>query len=293
MQKTELRISERKVEEFLDLHIKVLTGILQGKGFEQIREEYEGEFERLNYLEVATKYLSCLSFNEKGELKAAYPLSPKKTDYHISVDGIGSGYAMCAVDALGAAYTFKAKTVIESADPATQTPIKITIDPENLETEGYSDIVVTAPKAIPQKKEGETFDASVDMCPQIGFFESAETIPKEQQELVAAISFEEALKHGRSNFDIQILRQGFKEAVLTLMTFYQKGSISEDEFITTYVENTSNSILKSLQLEQLKTIILQPLIAKKVFEEVSPPDSHERHLRLADLGERILKTFLD
>ncbi|MCH6559836.1 hypothetical protein IH799_05710, partial [candidate division KSB1 bacterium] len=141
--------------------------------------------------------------------------------------------------------------------------------------------------------EGETFDASVDLCPQIGFFENAETIPKEQQELVAAISFEEALKHGRSNFDIKILRQGFKEAVLTLISLYQKGSISEDQFIKTFLENTSNSILKSLQLEQLKTIILQPLIAKKVFEEVSPPDSQERHLRLADLGERILKTFLD
>ena len=99
--------------------------------------------------------------------------------------------------------------------------------------------------------------------------ESAETIPKAQLELVASISFDEALKDGRSNFDIQILRQGFKEAVLTLMTFYQKDSISEDEFIHTYLENTSNSILKSLQSEQLKTIILQPLIAKKVFDEVS------------------------
>ena len=131
------------------------------------------------------------------------------------------------------------------------------------------------------------------MCPQIGFFENADTIPKEQQELAASISFEEALKHGRSNFDIQILRQGFKEAVSTLMTFYEKGSISEDEFINIYLENTSNSILKSLQSEQVKTIILQPLIAKKVFEEASPQDSQERHLRLADLGERILKTFLD
>jgi len=37
MQKTELRISERKVEDFLDLHLKVLKGILQGKGFEQNR----------------------------------------------------------------------------------------------------------------------------------------------------------------------------------------------------------------------------------------------------------------
>ena len=78
MQKTELRINERKVEEFLDLHIKVLTGILQGKGFEQIREEYEDEFERLNYLEVATKYLSCLSFNEKANSKPPIPFRLRK-----------------------------------------------------------------------------------------------------------------------------------------------------------------------------------------------------------------------
>ena len=124
MEKTKLQISESRINEFLDLHLRVLRRILQGRDFKEIRAECHAAFERLNYLEVATKYVPFLSFDEIGKLKAAYPLSPNKTDYQISVEGIGTGYAMCAVDARGVAYTLMPKRILKHQTRASRILLK-------------------------------------------------------------------------------------------------------------------------------------------------------------------------
>ena len=57
------------------------------------------------------------------------PNFPVETNYKVTVDGIETGYSMCAVDALGVAYTFNAKTTIYSIDRSTNRSIEIIIDP--------------------------------------------------------------------------------------------------------------------------------------------------------------------
>lgn len=107
---------------------------------------------RFNYLDVVST-LGLLSFDENGVLQGAYPVSPTKNDIRIAVDGVGSGYAMCAIDALGVPFFFSAKTVIESADRATNERMLITIDPASPDTDAYAEIVISVPKAMPTKNQ--------------------------------------------------------------------------------------------------------------------------------------------
>ena len=70
MQQNKNKINERKVEEFMTFHIKALKQLLEGKDFEEIRQEHAADFERLNYLEVATTHFSFLSLDDSERLKA-------------------------------------------------------------------------------------------------------------------------------------------------------------------------------------------------------------------------------
>ena len=293
MQQNKNKINERKVEEFMTFHIKALKQLLEGKDFEEIRQEYAADFERLNYLEVATTHFSFLSLDDSERLKAAYPISPKKTNYKISVDGVGSGYVMCAIDSLGAAYTFNAKTMIESRDPVSKNAIKIVIDPDNLEITPYSEIVVTVPKAIPEKKECEVIDSAVDFCPLIGFFENVDSVPEEQYALVDVAPFQKAFDYGKRIFAKKNLEQDLRSGLILLLRLYQSDTLSQSEVIKLYLENPSNCLPESLTQEDIKTLIIKQLKGKGVVRDITQKNSQVNYLELTDRGERILKTFLD
>lgn len=126
-----------------------------------------------------------LSFNENGQLIGAYPVSPRKTKYAVEIEDIGSGYAMCAIDALGTAYTFGKKTTIKTSTFFSNQPIEITIDPD-LETQPDHDLVVTYARKFQRS-------AAEDQCPAINFYASREEVPSDLD--VEILSFQKALNH--------------------------------------------------------------------------------------------------
>jgi hypothetical protein len=120
---------EKLVDDLFELHLKVLSKILTGTPFSKIRKECAKDFKKLDYEDFITNKANRLSFDKDGNLIGAYPVSPIPTDFKITISDVYQGYAMCALDALGIAYTFMLKTVIETKNHATGIPISITVDP--------------------------------------------------------------------------------------------------------------------------------------------------------------------
>jgi len=129
MSQTQINRNKNKVKEFFNFHFKVLKNLLVGKSFEELKLQFSSEFKKFNYIQL-TKTFSMLGFDEKGNLRGAYPISPNKSLYKINVEGIGSGYAMCAIDSLGVPYLFGKATTITSQDPVTKQIVQIKIDPK-------------------------------------------------------------------------------------------------------------------------------------------------------------------
>ncbi|MCE7736881.1 MAG: hypothetical protein GPJ54_18500 [Candidatus Heimdallarchaeota archaeon] len=176
---------------FFDLHLKVLTRLLNGINMEKIEHEFQTEFESLDYLSLAKRGL--LAFNKEKKLIGAYPISPVKSNYKVTVEGIGSGYSMCAIDALGVAYTFETKTTIETTDFSTGDPIKIVIDP-SLEKQEFQDLVI-AHKKTSEVPKGTA--PAVSLCPSINFYSDKSNVDTKHNDIM---DFDEALVSARSQF---------------------------------------------------------------------------------------------
>ncbi len=69
-----------------------------------------------------------LAIDHAGQITAAYPFSVTATPHTIHITGGASAYAMCAIDALGAAEMLGTSVQIESADPSTGEPISVSVD---------------------------------------------------------------------------------------------------------------------------------------------------------------------
>lgn len=196
------------INTVFSIHLKVLRYLLIGKTFEWIKEELKDDFEQTNYLDYVVA--SCLlSFDGTNKLIGAYPISPVKSKYRIDIEGIGSGYAMCAIDALGVAFTFGAKTVISTVDQTRKKPISITIDP-NIETFPNQDVVVT------YKRKWNGKNAAVDQCPNINFYLSRTDVPRDQS--LEILSFQEALNHARNVFSPDGLKSRISEGINSPMS---------------------------------------------------------------------------
>lgn len=277
------------IDEFFDFHLEVLGRILVGDDLASVLEERARESERLNYREVA-ETVGLLSFDDEGGLRGAYPVSPSETPYRIKVDGVGSGYAMCAIDSLGAAYMFGRKTDIESVDPATDRPIQITIDPEDLDTSPYSHLRVTTPKAMPQKEEGVAVDPAADFCPLIGFVEGEKSIPEDQRPAVNVIPFDQALSYGELAFDADNIRAQLKALLASLETLAASGPLSENELADLFMRNDRNPMLESLSEAEAKRFVLSQMTAKGIVQPYasgSQPATYE----LSEKGRRIVSSF--
>ncbi len=184
--------------DLLELHLFVLKELLNGRDFDDISERYKDRFQELNYLKLATGTL--LTFN-KGKLIAAYPVSPYKSSYEVTIEDVGKGYAMCAIDALGIAYTFMKKTKIRSMLIDTGEMFTFEIDPF---VPNYTpqDLYVTY-KRYSMKET----NVALEICPNIDIYRSKNSIPKDENMVV--IDFETALRYAKERFSQQAITQCF------------------------------------------------------------------------------------
>ena len=200
------------INEIYNLHLEVLKRVLNGENWVKISQSLSEQMKETNYLEIAKNGL--LSFNEKGELIAAYPVSPNKTTYKVDIEDIGSGFSMCAIDSLGIAYTFMKKTRISSIDNKTKEKIEIIIDP-NHETPKY-DLYVTYIKS-----SGLTCDPVDDQCPALNFYTSLDHIDNKDKYTI--LDFDHALKHSISVFG----EKGIKKCIEGAISNSNSFSLSE------------------------------------------------------------------
>ncbi len=202
------QLDEKDVDDLFNLHLQVLQYLINKKPFTWIKEILKELFVQKNYLEVAINS-RLLSFDVDNNLIGAYPISPFKTAYQVKVEGIGSGYAMCAIDALGVAYLFKKKTIIDTIDYSTQTPLQIAIDP-TLQNQKQIDILVSYdPKPFTKENRANVVSATT-ICPTINFYSSQNNPLKGNDENVSYLTFEQALLSAKKEFSPEALKTCLK-----------------------------------------------------------------------------------
>ena len=194
-------MSIQSADDLLDLHLLVLREIFNGLSYSNIKKKYSGRFTELNYEEIATTN-NLLTF-DNNVLIGAYPVSPFKTPFKVSIDTIGSSYCMCAIDALGIPYTFGQKTVIDAQDMSTGTEIKIIIDPKagSVHKDFQKDLFVT------YKDPEKVCNIAQDQCPVINFYSDRKSIPADKDLII--FNFEEALQHAKNIFSQDAIKNSF------------------------------------------------------------------------------------
>jgi hypothetical protein len=200
-------LDDKEVDEVFTLHLQVLQYLLNEKPFGWIKKALKVLFEQKNYLEIVTKS-RLLSFDRENNLIGAYPISPFKTPYKVKVEEIGSGYAMCAIDALGVAYTFNKKTIIDTSDYSTKTPIQITIDPALRVQKEMNVVVSYDPKPFAKEIRASVVSATT-LCPTINFYSAQETSQKVKD--FSYLSFEQALLSAKKEFSPEALKHCIKK----------------------------------------------------------------------------------
>ena len=292
MQALEFELNYQVVDDFFNFHLDVLKRILNGIPYEEIAQEFTQQFEKYNYATL-TKTLGLLSFNKKGKLRGAYPVSPKETGIKISVEDISTGFgnAMCAIDALGTAYLFSnSKTVIRALDAVTKELIEITIDPKNPEAlSTYSDIVVTVPKKL-KGKNGKVLDSAVDICPHIGFIKDKTTLPEKYQDTVSIISFEQALAHGKNIFDFINFKNQIRNFLIATSALLRNGSMTGSELVDVYLENSPNSLLKEYPRDVIEREFLKGLKRRGGLIQSFETDSNS--YEVTPEGKELIQVFL-
>ncbi|MCE7733955.1 MAG: hypothetical protein GPJ54_03695 [Candidatus Heimdallarchaeota archaeon] len=178
--------------EILDFHIKILERIFLQEPFDQIRKNNLKKLTELNYLAIIKKS-GHLSFNDENKLIGAYPVSPSHTDYKINLEGIGIGYSMCAIDALGLPYTFKKKATITTFDKSTGDEISIEIDPK-LELQKIHNLFVSY-QNTPKDLQGNNSAANIQ-CPTIHFYSDKNDI----LETLQVWGYEKAIDYSKMRF---------------------------------------------------------------------------------------------
>lgn len=109
-----------------------------------------------------------VAFDERGEIRAAYPFSPTPTSHRVTWAGGPTVYAMCAVDALGMSAMLGRPITITSIEPDTGHTVTVEVDRDTARWHPDTAVVFA----------GDTGDgccASVDRtCGHINFFTTPE-----------------------------------------------------------------------------------------------------------------------
>lgn len=284
-------INDQVVSDFLDLHLEVLSCVLKGLTFDEIQVRFFKRFSQLNYVEVA-HFSSLLSFDDKGTLRGAYPFSPIQTDHRIIVTDMGSGYAMCAVDSLGVAGLFNARTEIRSKDVLTRTPIEITVEPLGFDAEPYSNIFVVAPKGMPEKGEDDIYDSAVDSCPFVGFITNAESIPEEMVSRVTVIPIDQAIDYARTIFSRSAFAEQLRAAIYSLLEICKSGSLPVELVVKGILKRQTNPRLRAAPEKVAKRLVMNELLGRGVVQHDDGKEQRTGRLTLTNKGFRIVKIFL-
>jgi hypothetical protein len=72
--------------------------------------------------------LDMVVFDDRGEIRAAYPFSPSPTPIQVSWAGGPVVYAMCAIDALGMSAMLGRQVMITAAEPGTGHAVTVEVD---------------------------------------------------------------------------------------------------------------------------------------------------------------------
>ena len=197
------------VDDLFNLHLKVLQQILIGTDFTTIKKLFEVEFIKLNYEDFIINKAHRLTFDKDKKLIGAYPVSPISNEFKVNVVGIGKGYAMCAIDALGMAYTFMKETIIETKDQGTGKTISLIINPHK-DKMVKKEYVITYPKqGFESLRElvAENTQLATSACPNILFY-SKNNLPNDVN--LSVLEFEKGVEEAIAIFSQQAMKDHFK-----------------------------------------------------------------------------------
>ena len=109
----------------------------------------------------------AIVFNDHGEIRAAYPFSPRHTPIRVSWPDSPAVYTMCAIDALGMSAMLGHPVTITAAEPDTGRVITVNVDGSRARWRPRGAVVFVG-------SAGDTCRPSVDRsCGYINFFASA------------------------------------------------------------------------------------------------------------------------
>jgi hypothetical protein len=107
-------------------------------------------------------------FDDRGEIRAAYPFSPSRTPVRLSWSGGPAVYAMCAIDALGVSAMLGRPVTITAAEPGTGRAIIVEVDRDQAQWSPGEAVVYAG-------TTGSAECSSADRaCGYINFFTSAD-----------------------------------------------------------------------------------------------------------------------
>lgn len=111
-----------------------------------------------------------LAMDERGEIRAAYPFSSVPTRHRVTWGGSRTGYAMCAIDALGMSAMLGVPITITSAEPGTERTVTVHVDRDTARWEPDTAVVFAG------RTDGDTACCpSADRtCGHINFFATAD-----------------------------------------------------------------------------------------------------------------------
>lgn len=105
-------------------------------------------------------------FDDRGEIRAAYPFSPVLTAIRVVWDGGPAVFAMCAIDALGVSAMLDRPIIITAAEPDTGAAITVQVDHDTARWTPESAVVLAGSRS-------DACCPSVDRtCGNINFFTS-------------------------------------------------------------------------------------------------------------------------
>ena len=190
------------VDERLNFHLIVLKEIFNGLSFSEIEQKYLAKIQETNYVVIAKKN-NLLTFDNDGKLIGAYPVSPLKTSFQVTIENIGTGYCMCAIDSLGIGYTFGEITRISTIDKSTGKNIQITVNPSN------DEVISERPYFVTYKDPDKVCNIAQDQCPVINFYSDKKSIPNDNDLII--FTFNEAIKHSKNIFSREAFKKSFQE----------------------------------------------------------------------------------
>ncbi|GBE19199.1 alkylmercury lyase [archaeon BMS3Abin16] len=130
------------------------------------------------------------------QIKGAYPFSNTATPHRVTIEGQGSCFAMCAVDALGAAFMFNSDTTIDSS--CAQCGRKV-----HIEIKDGAILAKKEPMAVVWAGTKRCGPAATSICRTLLFMCTPEHLEKWRTENPgegAALTLAEGLYVGRSVF---------------------------------------------------------------------------------------------